>query len=102
MFKKIKEFFGGKPELLVVKPSSMSREDAERIAKEAGRVLVYAEDEAAVKIEKAPEEGDGKAVFIGEPTQAEELDFKREQEGTLPWYKRILRDEKDSYEENNE
>lgn len=36
-------------------------------------------------------EGDGKAEFFGEPTPAEELEFQREQDGTLPWYKRILK-----------
>jgi len=34
--------------------------------------------------------GDGKAVFFsGEPTPEEELEYQREQAGTLPWYKRL-------------
>lgn len=43
---------------------------------------------AKLLLEK-PVEGDGKAEFFSEPTPEEELEYQREQAGTLPWYKRI-------------
>ncbi len=35
--------------------------------------------------------GDGKAEFFGEPTRQDEIEFEREENGTLPWYKRLTR-----------
>lgn len=37
--------------------------------------------------------GDGKAEFLGEGTVAEFEEQQKADNGTLPWYKRILRDE---------
>lgn len=35
--------------------------------------------------------GDGQAVFFnGDPTPEETLAYERDQEGTLPWYKRLM------------
>lgn len=33
--------------------------------------------------------GDGKAVFFGEPTPEDELEFEREKNGTKPWLDRL-------------
>jgi hypothetical protein len=34
-------------------------------------------------------EGDGKAVFIGEGTHEEFLEFEKEEKGMKPWYERL-------------
>lgn len=36
-----------------------------------------------------PEEPDGKAVFLGQGTEKEYLEMKREDEGMKPWYERL-------------
>lgn len=58
--------------------------------------MMEAKQKALDDAEKAIREntasiGDGNAVFFGEPDEKEELEYERELEGTLPWYKRILR-----------
>ena len=42
-------------------------------------------------IESIPELGDGKATFIPEATEEDYEEFKKEEEGTKPWYDRIRR-----------
>lgn len=43
------------------------------------------------EIVKAGPLGDGKAVFFGEPTPEEQLEFEREERGEKKWYDRLKR-----------
>lgn len=80
MFKRIKRawILSRHPDAVYVPTAALSREDMDKV--KPGDVL---------QISSADIEPDGKAEFFGEPTEKELLDFRREQEGTLPWYRRL-------------
>lgn len=66
------------PNAVVFDESKLSDEQLETLKNSGGVVQL-------------PQEpiGDGNAVFFGDPTEEEELQHKRELEGTDKWYKRI-------------
>lgn len=93
MFKRIKSIFRREPrDIVVVKKSAMTKEQARLLGDATGKVVVLVDNIEDVTIAgKEPQiEGDGNAAFFGEPTENEELDHQRELDGSLPWYKRIL------------
>lgn len=61
------------------------------LSKKDPKALKVLEDLTAEQLAVVPDanEGDGKAVFFGEPTEKELLDFQREEDGTKPWYDRL-------------
>lgn len=81
--KRLKKFFGIYPDILVIKPSAMTLEQATQLGKETGKIVVYSEEADAVKSVKSPEKikGDGKAVFFGEGTHEEFLEQEKEDKG---------------------
>ncbi len=84
-----KAFNGEEKPLLVIHQSEMDAEQAQKVSKLTGSVIVLANDVDNYKyIQK--EEGDGKAEFFGEGTTEEWEELVREDKGELPWYKRIL------------
>lgn len=69
-----------------------------QLSKKDPKALAVLENLSEEQLALVPDEeiGDGKAVFFGEPTDKDYEEFKREEEGTAPWYKRLkqLDDEK--------
>ncbi len=62
------------------------------LAKKDSKALAVLEnltDEQLAIVPPAPEEGDGKAVFISEGTHEDFLEFEKEEKGLKPWYERI-------------
>lgn len=67
------------PEALVIDATKLS---------DAQIKVLSAEPESAIEIVKDPI-GDGKAEFFGEPSEADQLAFEREEAGTQAWYDRL-------------
>lgn len=85
MLKRIKrayKAFMGDQEILVVKRSSMTPEEAQKLSTETGKVVVFAENVDDVKSISQPKvEGDGKAEFLGEGTTEEFEELEKEDKG---------------------
>lgn len=85
MFKRIKKALkiweaSKQPEVLIF--------DSRKITPEQ---MQFLQEGNAFVIPKEEVKGDGKAEFFGEPTPEEMIDYQRELDGTLPWYKRITK-----------
>ncbi len=59
------------------------------LSKKDPKALEVLENLTTEQMAIIPEEGDGKAVFFGGGTNEEYEQFKREEEGTDKWYKRL-------------
>jgi hypothetical protein len=60
--------------------------DMSKITKEQLKSLIEGQ---ALTINEESIDGDGKAVWLGEGTEEEYIDQKREDEGMKAWYKRL-------------
>lgn len=95
MLKRIKRLWklSGETDIVVIKEDSMTKENAYKIAKMTGKVVVMAKDVNDIKTfdkkDILDNVGDGKAEFFGEPTPEDEKEFERSEKGTKPWYDRL-------------
>ncbi len=81
-----------KKQTLLVKKGAISAADISKL--EANGHIVILTDgkpDDIVPLDTGADqiEGDGKAVFLDAGTEAEFNDLKKEDDGTLPWYKRL-------------
>lgn len=60
-----------------------------KLSKKNSEALSVLENLTQEQLDLVPDEGDGKAVFIGEGTEEEFKEQEKEDKGLSAWYKRI-------------
>lgn len=89
MFKRIKNAWRLRNSDVLDVRGLTAREIEEKVNKSsANKIALDFGDNMVVRINNDPI-GDGDTVFFGEPTAEEELEFKRDEEGTKSWYDRL-------------
>ena len=67
---------------LIIPASSMTKQEASRIADEMGKTLIYSQNDESIRlIDDLEPVGDGDAEFLGEGTQDEFLESEKEKKG---------------------
>lgn len=82
----------GEAPVYVVDVASMDAATAKQLAAKTGATVIMTPNVEGIKALNRSNEplGDGQASFLGSGTHEEFVEQKREDDGTAPWYKRII------------